>query len=164
MVQSLITFRGSIAFKGSVPLASFPEPYGVNGPDKENRIFRTYPYLQNSWKRLKFFKFWVPQCEIRPDGLSVVPQPHFTPLWTINAHTKIAITDRLIQSSFDKPVHHHLLRFRTRLLGGFWCSSRSEFPNTRGASGRALWLRPRKMRQLIIVISATCVWCNGVIT
>ena len=29
----------------------------VNGPDKENRIFRTYPYLQNSWKRLKFFKF-----------------------------------------------------------------------------------------------------------
>ena len=91
-------------FLNVVPPSSFRRPYGVSDLDVENGIFWAYPYLQYSWKPLKFFKFWVPQSEIRPDLLSVVLQPHFTPLWTINVHNKIVVTDRLTQSSFNKPA------------------------------------------------------------
>ena len=95
--------------KGSVP--AFVDHMELVTLTKRTGFLELIPTCKSHESFLSSSNFEYPSAKFAPTGCRSYPN-HILRNY---AHTKIAITDKFTQSSFGKPVHHHVLRLRTRL-------------------------------------------------
>ena len=94
---------------GSVP--AFVDHMELVTLTKRTGFLELIPTCKSHESFLSSSNFEYPSAKFAPTGCRSYPS-HILRNY---AHTKIAITDKFTQSSFGKPVHHHVLRLRTRL-------------------------------------------------